>query len=716
MTTGIPAGARTALRAVCLVGLTAVAAIVACARADEGMWTFQNFPAAAVEQKYGVRITPQWLDRVRLATVRLTNCTASFVSPDGLILTNHHCAEACLAEHSTRDHSLVESGYMADDRSRELRCGAQIADVLVAMEDVTRRVLAATRGLDPQAANARRRSTLTQLEQACENASRSNPRTGPLKCEAVDLYEGGQYFLYEYRHYSDVRLVFAPENDIAAFGGDPDNFEFPRWCLDFSLLRAYEEGRPAHTRQHLRIDFAGPQAGEPIFVAGHPGSTERLLTVSQLLAQRDVELPPYLLRAAELRGRYIQYGLESAAAHRIVASPLSSLENSLKVRREELVALDDEAQLARKQADEAALEQRIAADPALERATGRPWDEIRRAEQADRTLSLRYTLVEGGAAFNSRLFRYARVLVRAAAERAKPNDTRLREYTESHLPALEQQVLAAAPVYPELERITLSQGLLRMQEWLGPDDPLVRRVLGADSPEALAARLAAGSRLGDPAVREALWRGGARALGASKDPMIELARLVDPEARALRRRYENEVEAPVRAASQRIAHARFAVLGTSVYPDANFTLRLSYGAVRGWSESGRTIEPFTRLGRLYERATGAEPFRLPERWRAARARLDPAMKFNFCTDNDIVGGNSGSPVLDARGDIVGLIFDGNIHSIAGAFWFDEKENRAVAVHPAIIGAALRDVYHADGLLGELSGGASTAGHAEAAAP
>jgi hypothetical protein len=496
--------------------------------------------------------------------------------------------------------------------------------------------------------------------------------------------------------------VFTPENDIAAFGGDPDNFEFPRWCLDMALLRVYVDGRPARTPHHLAIDFAGPRAGEPVFVAGHPGTTERQLTVAQLVTQRDVELPPYLLRASELRGRYIQFGIANPQARRIVETPLTFLENSIKVRRVELDALHDDAQLARKRDAEAALAKRIAGDPMLAEATGKPWADIARAERTARALDPRYIFIESGAGFDSRLFRYARVLVRAAAERTKPNDTRLRGYTESQLPALEQQLTAPTPVYPELERITLSLGLARMREWLGPDDSLVRSVLGKDSPEALAARLVSGTKLADPAVRKALWTGGERAVAASDDPMIALARRVDPQARALRKRYEDEVDAPERAASQRIAPARVALVGTSGFTDADFTLRLSYGAVRGWTEeNGRHIEPFTRLGRLFERATGAEPFRLPARWLAARDRLDPATPFDFCTDNDIVGGNSGSPVLDARGDIVGLVFDGNIHSIAGAYWFDEARNRAVAVHPAIMLAALRKVYHADALLAEL---------------
>ncbi|HKZ74422.1 MAG TPA: S46 family peptidase, partial [Steroidobacteraceae bacterium] len=670
--------------------------------ADEGMWTFHDFPAAAVKQKYGVDVTPQWLDRVRTATVRLSGCTASFVSPDGLLLTNFHCVETCLAEHSSRESSLHEKGFLAGGRDKEVRCGTQVADVLMAVEDITPKIAAATRGQDDKAANEARKKTLTTLEAACEAASRKDRSTGPLKCESVNLYDGGQYFLYKYQRYDDVRLVFAPEAGIAMFGGDPDNFQYPRWCLDMSLLRAYQNGKPAATPNHLRIDFAGPDAGEPVFVSGHPGGTDRLLAVSELETLRDVDLPTWLLRNAELRGRYIQFGKTSEASGRIVNELIGNFENGIKVRRKLLDALHDDAMLERKQQDQAVLQARIAADPKLAASVGNPWAEIDKAQATERALALPYTFLESGAGFNSRLFRYARSLVRGAAERDKTNTDRLREYTESALPRIEQQLAAATPVYPELEQLTLSFSLERMREWLGPDHPVIRRLLAKESPDMLAKRVVEGSKLADPATRLSLWKGGSKAVAASDDPMIELARLVDPDARTVRKRYEDEVEAPVDAASERIAQARFAALGTSVYPDATFTLRLNYGTVQGWVENGEQVQPFTTLARAFERATGEEPFAIPERWQKAKPSLDMSTRFNLSTNNDIVGGNSGSPLIDADGAIVGLLFDGNIHSISGSYWFDKEKNRAVAVHPAIIREALSKVYGAGALLAELS--------------
>ena len=668
---------------------------------DAGMWTFHDFPQDLVKRQYGADVSSAWLDRVRTATIRLSNCTASFVSPDGLILTNHHCAQACLDEHSSSERNLLRGGFLARSREQELKCGTQIADVLMSVENVTERVAAAIRGLDDRAANDTRKKTLTRLEQACEQES-EHAKSGPLKCESVDLYQGGQYWLYKYHRYDDVRLVFAPERGIAAFGGDPDNFQFPRWCLDMALLRAYgPNGKPAATPSFLALRPEGPQAGELVFVSGHPGTTDRLLTVAQLETLRDVELPRWLLRASELRGRFIQFAKTGAEADRIVEDPLNGLENSIKVRRKQLDALLDERLLQAKRDEEAALRARVAADPQLAAASGDPWTDIAKAQLRERELYLPYTFLEAGAGLNSRLFNYARTLLRGAAERPKPNTERLREYRDAALARIAQRLTAPVPVYPALDRLTLSFALERMREWLGPDDATVRALLAKDSPDALAARLVDGSQLADPKLRQRLWEGGAAALDAAHDPMIEFARRVDAPARAVRKRYEDEVEAPVDAAAEKIARARFRVYGTSVPPDATFTLRLNVGTVQGWKEDGHEVEPFTHLARLFERATGQEPFRIPDSWLRVQGALDRETRFDLSTSNDIVGGNSGSPLIDTGGRLVGLMFDGNIHSIAGSFWFDPALNRAVAVDPAIMFEALRKVYQADGLLAEL---------------
>jgi hypothetical protein len=585
---------------------------------------------------------------------------------------------------------------MASTSEAERRCSAQVADVLVATEDITAAVAKAGKGQSDEAANEARKRSLTLLEQGCEQAS-ARSSSGRLKCQAVSLYQGGQYFLYKYKRYDDVRMVFAPESDIAAFGGDPDNFQFPRWSLDFAMLRAYEHGRPARTPNYLKIDFSGPRAGEPVFVAGHPGSTSRLETLAQLEFERDLVLPTSLLRASELRGGFIQYGRANESDRDLIEAPLNHLENGIKLRRKLLDALHDDARMERKRSEESAL--RSMADlPAPD-----PWNQVQAASLRERTIYLPYTFIEGGAGFNTILFRYARLLLRAAEERPKPNADRLREFTDSMLPRLEQQIDASVPIYGEVEAMTLSFSLRRMREWLGPDHPLVRTLLTQESPEALATRVVAESKLGFPEFRKQLWKGGMAAVDRVHDPMIELARAIDVDARALRRQYDDEVEAPITAASARIAAARFKAYGTGVYPDATFTLRLNYGTVKGWMDNGVMVEPFTHLDRAFQRATGASPFKIPERWMKVRDLLDMATPFCLSTDNDIVGGNSGSPLLDARGSIVGLMFDGNIDSIAGSYWFDPASNRAVALHPAIMREALDKVYDARALLAELEG-------------
>jgi V8-like Glu-specific endopeptidase len=686
-----------------LVTSLAVVALCTAVAADEGMWTFDSFPRDGVKQKYGVEVSNAWLQSLQASVVRLEEgCTGSFVSGSGLVLTNHHCAQTCLAENSTAARDLVANGLIAATADQEVRCQGQQVSVLVATEDVTAQVGKALAGVPPAEAATIRNRTLTTLEQACEE--RASKTGTPLKCETVTLYQGGQQWLYKYKRYDDVRLAFAPEAAIAAFGGDPDNFQFPRWCLDMSLLRVYENGKPAATPNHLAFDWSGAKEGEPVFVAGHPGSTDRLMTVAQLRTQRDVFLPFWLLRFAELRGRLIQYSKTGPEAARTAKDLLDTIENSLKVRRMEQVALLDPALFTQKEAEERKLREAVGADPALKARAGTAWDDVAQAEAAYRAILVPYVFLEGGAGFNSDLFNHARQLVRASAERARPNADRLRGYTDAQLPQVKQALVADTPVYPELEQVRLSFSLERMREWLGPDHPVVKQVLGNASPDQRARQLVSESTLADPKVRASLFEGDAAAIAASPDPMIRLARAVDPDARALRDRYEREVEAPVERAQQAIAGARFKVYGTSLYPDATFTLRLSYGAVAGWQEPGGPVTPFTTLTRLFERATGAPPFVLPPRWLDARASLDLAARANFVTTNDIVGGNSGSPMVNAAGRIVGLVFDGNIHSISGSYWFDAEKNRTVAVHPAFIRTALGTVYGADRLATELGAG------------
>lgn len=685
------------LTAACLA-LFASAAI-----ADEGMWTFDNVPQAAIQQKYNTTLEKPWLDKLQRSITRFeSGCTGSFVSPDGLVLTNHHCAMQCLAELSSESANYVDDGFNATTRSAEKKCPTQILSVLVETENVTAKIAAATAGMKNAQANQARKQELSKLEAACTRHSEKN-RGGPLACESVTLYQGGQYYLYKYRRYDDVRLAFAPHHAIAAFGGDPDNFNFPRWSLDFSLFRVYEKGRPIRSPNHLSWRVEGPQPGEATFIAGHPGSTSRLLTVEQLRFQRDTSVPSYLIRNSELRGRVIQWGKTGDEPARISNDYLQSIENSLKVYRGFQTALLDDSLFARKTSQERELRERVKADEKLSAAVGNAWGEAAAAQERYRQIYDRYLYLEAGAGFNSKLFSYARTLVRGAAERSKSNEQRLREYAESNLPKIESSLLATTPLYPDFEQVKLSFSLDKLREALGPDDSVVRKLLSTESPQSLAEQLIAQSKLGDPAVRRALWEGGNAAIQSSNDPMIVLARDIDGEARAVRQIYEDEVQAPVASAQERIAKARFAVLGTNTYPDATFTLRLSYGAVDGWLEKGQKVEPYTRLSRLYERATGKDPFRLPQAWLDARDRLDMSTPFCFVTTNDIVGGNSGSPLVDTQGRLVGLAFDGNIHSIAGSFWYDGEMNRTVAVHPAIMITALKDVYGAQALANELLG-------------
>jgi hypothetical protein len=666
------------------------------ARADEGMWTFDHFPSAKVEQAYGVKIDQKWLDRVQSASVRLTSgCSASLVSKDGLVFSNHHCVVDCAQSLSTDKTDYVKEGFAAATREEERKCPGMQAEVLVSITDLTGQIQAATAGKTGQDFVKSRDAAVAAAEDA---ACAKDPNA---RCQLVSLYRGGQYKLYKYRKYADVRLVFAPEFATAFFGGDPDNFNFPRYNLDVSFVRLYEGGKPIKSPQHLIWSSRAPIEGEPTFVSGNPGGTDRMLTVSQLETQRDLTLPITLLQSSELRGRLIRFGEESPEYKRIATDPLFGLENGYKVYFGRQFALNDKAFMDAKRAAEAELKAKAAAHPAIA-AHGDPWADIATAQTAYADNYLRYRQIERSAGSMSDLFMFARELVRAAQERAKPSTERLPEYSDSRLALMQKELLDEAPVDQPLEQLYLEFWLSKTREYLTADDPLTKLLLGKESPEALSARLVSGSRLGDTAARKALWDGGLAAIQASDDPMIQFALKIDPAARDLRKTWETKVSGPTDAAAAKIAQAKFAAYGDAVYPDATFTLRLSYGKVQGWTYRGVTVPATTSFKGLYERATGAEPYRLAPRWTAAGSKLNPDTVFDFVTTNDIIGGNSGSPVISAKAEILGAAFDGNIHSLGGDYGYDGSINRTVVVSTAAATEALQKVYGADTLVKELT--------------
>jgi hypothetical protein len=681
-----------------LAAALALALAPLAAAADEGMWTYDNFPSARVEQALGVKITPAWLAHLQASTARLAGgCSASFVSSRGLVLTNHHCARGCIEQLSSAGKDLLKGGFLARADGDELRCPAVEVNQLLSITDVTDAVKKATAGLSGKAYADAQRAEVARLEQACQ-------KDASLRCDVVSLYRGGRHALHAYRRYQDVRLVWAPEQAAAHFGGDPDNFSFPRFSLDAAFLRVYDGGKPVVLADWLRWSAAGTKEGAPVFVAGNPGSTSRQLTVAQLEYLRDVVLPERLLQLAESRGLLTEYQRRGAEQARHSTALLYAVENSYKALVGRRDALVDRA-FFRSLADaEARLRAEIAADPALAAEALPAYDTIAAAVERQRALRWREQYVAGTAAFGSTHFDLARTLVRGAEERAKPNGERLREFQEAGLPALTQRLFSPAPIYPELETFKLTHALVKLRERLGADDPFVKKVLGAASPGELAERLVKGTALADVMVRRSLWEGGPDAVAASTDTMIQLARLVDGDARAVRREVEEGIEPSLKQGGEAIARARFALHGTSVYPDATFSPRVSYGRVRGWTEGGRTVAPYTTLGGAFERATGRDPFALPASWLAGKGKLDLATPFDLCTDNDIIGGNSGSPLVDARGEVVGLVFDGNLASLAGDYGFDERVNRAVAVDSRAILELLGKLYAGDRLVKELKTG------------
>lgn len=680
-----------------IAALFATAAIAPPTWADEGMWTFDNFPAAKVQSAYGVKIDKPWLDRVQAAAVRIPGCSASLVSKGGLVLTNNHCVVDCTKALSSAGHDYVRDGYLTEKPEDEGRCPGMTAEVLVSITDVTPQINAAGEGKVGQAYVQSREAAQAEAEKTVCGTTPNR------RCQTITFYKGGQYKVYMYRRYTDVRLVFAPEFNIAFFGGDPDNFNFPRFDMDSAFLRIYEGGKPAVTPQFLKWNPAPPTEGQPTFVAGNPGSTDRLLTVSQLETLRDLGIPIGQVQRAELRGRLIQFGQQGPEQRRQANEPLFSLENSFKVFYGRQMVLNDRTFMDAKRAAEAELRAKVAADPKLSAEIGDPWADIAAAQKAYADNFLTYRQLESEAGRGSRLFGWARTLVRAAQEREKPDAERMSDYVEARLPLEAKKLLDPRPVDADIEALQLSHWLLKTREYLTVDAPAVKTLLGKDSPDAVAARLVAGSKLADPAVRQALWDGGLAAVMASDDPMIQFVLKSDPDARAVRTIWEASVSGPTERAAGKIAQARFAVYGDSVYPDATFSLRLSYGKVAGWSYRGIDTPAFTRIGGLWDRATGADPFALPQRWLDAKDRLNPDTIFDFVTTNDIIGGNSGSPVINAKGEVIGAAFDGNIHSLGGAYGYDGTVNRTVVVSTAAITEALDKVYGRKALVKELLG-------------
>jgi hypothetical protein len=675
---------------------------VMTAPADEGMWLLTALPKKHLAAKYGFTPDDAWVTHVQRASVRFNSGgSGSFVSPDGLVMTNHHVGADAIQKLSSEKANYYKTGFLARTRGQELKTPDLEVNVLWEIQDVTDQVNAAVKpDMSPADAFAARRKAMADIEKD------SLDKTG-LRSDVVTLYNGGAYHLYRYKKYTDVRLVFAPEVDIAFFGGDPDNFEYPRYDLDVAFFRVYEDGKPLKPQHWFKWSPAGAAEGELVFVSGHPGSTDRQNTVAQLKYQRDFSLPKILdlLRRREVMLQ--QYAARSPENARVAQEDLFGVQNSRKAYGGKLAGLLDPAVFAGKEAEEKRIRDAVDADPAKKAAYGGAWGAVADAQKvlADELYPL-YGLLEGGSAFDAKSFRIARTLVRLAEEKTKPNGERLREYRESALPSLELRLFSPAPIYPEFEKAKLADSLSMLAERLGADHPLVKQVLEGKAPSTRAAELIDGTKLHDVAVRRTIAEGGAEAVKTSDDPMIRLVRLLDPEARRLRKTYEDRVEGVERQAFDKIAKARFDVLGSDTYPDATFTLRLAFGQIAGYRELGRTVPPFTTIGGTYERAAlfdNKEPFQLPRSWIERKDKLDLSTPFNFVAKADIIGGNSGSPVINRKAEIVGLIFDGNLASLVWDYAYTDEQGRAVAVDSRGILEALRKVYDAEALVSELTG-------------
>jgi hypothetical protein len=665
--------------------------------AEEGMWTFDNPPLKQLAAKYNFHPTQAWLDHIRLSSVRLNDGgSGSFVSSDGLLLTNHHVARGQLQKNSSAEHDYLRDGFYATSPDQEMKSPDLEVNVLVGMQDVTARVQGSAKGIadDAKALKAREAEFAAITKE-------SKDKTG-LRSDIVSLYNGGEYWLYQYKAYTDVRLVFAPEQQAAFYGGDPDNFTYPRYDLDMAIFRVYENGKPLHTENFLKWSAMGAAPGELIFIPGHPGATSRQDTVAQLLVERDVVEPAvtaYLQRRVATAQAYAAQGPEQA---RQVGSTIFGLQNSLKVYLGRSEALSDKAILEKKRSEEDDFRKKVAANPEWQKEYGSAWDTIAKAEeQVKPEIS--------GQLFHrtdSRLFTMALQLVQYVAEIKKPDGDRLAQFHDANLESLKFQMLSPAPITIATEKLFMTDALNLAEEKLGKNDGFVQAILQGGDVEKTVVSLIDGTKLGDPAVRKALLDGGEAAIAASTDPMIVAARRVDPIVRATNRRLRDTITSVLTPAGEKLGKARFLVYGKDTYPDATFTLRISYGTVKGFPYNGTIAPPITTFYGLYDRAASfgnKSPFDLTPKETAALGKIDLSTPFDFVSTGDIIGGNSGSPVVNRDGELVGLIFDGNIESLAGDFVYDGTKNRAVAVHSAGMIEGMRKLYGADALADELQG-------------
>jgi len=681
-------------------------ALLACAfifsnlaAADEGMWLYNEAPKDKIKAKYGFELTPEWLNHLRLSSVRFNNGgSGSFVSADGLTFTNHHVGAACVQQLSTEGHDYIKTGFYAKTQAEEAKCPNLELNQLVGIEDVTDNINAGVEtGMSAADIGQAQRAAMSQVEKDCTTA------TG-LRCDVVTFYSGQVYNLYKYKKYTDVRLVFAPEFDIAFFGGDPDNFEYPRYDLDITFFRVYENDKPAHLDNYLKWSPTGVSDNELIFVSGHPGSTSRLLTTAQLDFLRDVQYPSVLKFLATRVGQLQDFSKQSEENARIAKEEIFGLQNGQKAIGGYQQGLLDKSIMDAKSTDEAKLRASFKAD-AKNAAAPDPWQEIADAMKVQQSLYANLTYTERMRGF-PRLAQIARMLVRAAAEKPKANQDRMREFRDSALPSLEQQLFSAEPIYKNLETLDLAASLGEMQDALGKDNPDVQNFLQGRSTADAAKELVANTKLDDVAVRKQLYEGGQTAIDASTDPLIVAMRAIDPDARAVRKDFEDKVDAVVRRDGTVIAKARFAQSGFSQPPDATFTLRLSYGAVKGYQENGKAIPFDTNMGGAYEHAAAhgsKAPYDLPDSWMKGKSKLDLRTPLNFVSTADIIGGNSGSPTVNKKGEVVGIIFDGDIQSLAWNFAYSDLQGRAVSVDSRGIQEALRKIYGASALADELMG-------------